>query len=237
MNEFGTARIKSGVRHATKLLPYLTLVSALGACGRPPGAQRATILPISAPPSSPAPVRLSSYLREDRELAARYIVHPKLSDVRLYVADSFTGEHAITFDRWSAFVRPSREIAITADIDTASLHVSPDFLSGYVRRSILEVDRFPRSTLEATLRPLDESTGRYVVEGMLDLHGVRRRIQFVGKLERVGEEFRFDTTFTLSRKAFDVRVPAPWNGIVDDDVRVVLSVVASPEHVNVEEIP
>lgn len=34
MNEFGTARIKSGVRHATKLLPFLTLLSALAACGR-----------------------------------------------------------------------------------------------------------------------------------------------------------------------------------------------------------
>lgn len=163
--------------------------------------------------------------------ATRYAVRKESSRVDLYAADVITGDHRLTFERWTAHVvtKPAWRLEVT--IETHSLRASPKVLEDFAKRRVLEVDRFPRATLQGTLRPLafQRAEGTYEVVGHLELHGVTKPIRFEGSLTREGDRVRFRTQFVLARAPFDVRVPAPWEALVKNDVRIAIDAVAVPQ--------
>lgn len=200
------------------------------------GVQRATLGPVSARGEASPPIGR----RDDGVLGGvtgRYRLVPMRSDFRIYASDVITGEHRMTFERWVAIIDTTPSLSLRGEVDMTSLRASPDALASYARRKILEVDRYPRAVLSCALRPLDVRAGTYAVEGELELHGVRRPIRFVGSVERRGDDFRFRAELMMSRAAFDVRVPPPWDALVKDEIRVVIDAVASPERITVEEEP
>lgn len=94
-------------------------------------------------------------------------------------------------------------------------------------RGVFEVSKYPQSCFEAsTLRRLEG--GKAVLEGTLDLHGLRKRIRIEGQLEADGAAYRFRGSFKTSFSEWNLQRPSLLFVTVDDPVEVRLEARAEP---------
>jgi polyisoprenoid-binding protein YceI len=96
-----------------------------------------------------------------------------------------------------------------------------------LRYQLLECDAYPRSTLDATMRPTGVTPAEQLVDGISELHGVRKKLRFTGLLREEGDAYRFTAAFVISRKTFNIRY-APAEPFLKDDVRIIIDVLAVP---------
>ncbi len=96
-----------------------------------------------------------------------------------------------------------------------------------VKVHLLEADRYPTSTLQATMRRTGKKEGEHLVEGVTELHGVRKGLRFTGQLSPEGDSFRFTAEFVISRKDFKLHY-RPIEAFLKDDVRIVIDALAVP---------
>jgi polyisoprenoid-binding protein YceI len=123
---------------------------------------------------------------------------------------------------------------IEIDFDLTSLESATRLIALVLEYEFLEVDAHPHARLEATFRPAREGGDRRVVEGTLDLHGIRRKIAFEGRLTREGDEWRLTSAFAFDRHLFDLRQHDEWDWLNRNDVRLRVDLRATPERVTVE---
>ncbi len=211
------------LRHLREKAILLSLRAAfalglLSGCGH--HVQRAGV--VAAPAPVEAPVLL------DAEPAAKeYVVDTERSRFEIYGADIFGNEHKMWFGVWRARVRTEPVPAITAEIDMLSVEIDLPRGKQAVKLHLLEADRYPTSTLQATMRRTGKKEGEHVVEGVTELHGVRRGLRFTGLLSPEGENFRFTAEFVISRKDFKLHY-RPIEAFLKDDVRIMIDAVAVP---------
>jgi polyisoprenoid-binding protein YceI len=161
------------------------------------------------------------------EDATEYVVDTARSRFEVWGEDIMSGDHRITFMRWSARVRKTKEPEIHAEIAMCSAVLDMPRANGILRYELLECDEYPRSTLDATMRPSGATPGEQLVEGISELHGVRKKLRFTGLLREEGAAYRFTAAFVISRKTFNIRY-APAEPFLKDDVRVIIDVIAVP---------
>lgn len=188
----------------------------LGGC-----ANRTQRAAISAVPAGP-PGAIGS-----AEIAPELVVDTARSRFEVWGEDIVSGEHRIWFGRWSARVRKTKEPEIHASIEMCSAEIDMPRVIRLLRYELLECDLFPRSTLDATMKPTGAKPAEQLVEGISDLHGVRKQLRFTGLLREEGNGYRFTAAFVISRKTFNIRY-APAEPFLKDDVRVVIDVLAVP---------
>lgn len=145
------------------------------------------------------------------------------------------GDHRITFGNWRARVSLDPVPTIAAEIEMETAIFDTRKATNILRYRLLEADKFPFATLEATMRKTGVRPGEHVVDGVTLLHGVRKRLRFTGLLTQDGDTFHFKADFVISRKTFALRY-APAEPFLKDDVRVVIDVLAAPA-ASVLEIP
>lgn len=211
----------------------LVALASLG-CGS--GVQRAALIPTVREPAPGAAQSL-----DVRPAAKRYVVLARRSRLAIYASDSFTGEHKVTFDSWRANIETDpalTNVRIVVDIDLDSLHVDVPMADPVVKTRLLEIEKYPRASFTATLAKKSGGLpGEHVVEGIADLHGVKRGLRVLGTLTQEGENYRFKTAFTVSRLWFDIRYGGPLEVFFRDEVRIVVDALATPESVSIEELP
>lgn len=94
-------------------------------------------------------------------------------------------------------------------------------------RGVFEVSQYPQSCFEAsTLRRLEEE--RVLLEGTLELHGVKKRIRVEGSLEAEGAAYRFRGSFKTSFSEWNLQRPSLFFITVDDPLEVRLEARAEP---------
>jgi polyisoprenoid-binding protein YceI len=94
-------------------------------------------------------------------------------------------------------------------------------------RGVFEVGKYPQSCFEAgTLRRLEGE--KALLEGILDLHGVRKRIRVEGQLEADGAAYRFRGSFRTSFSEWNLQRPSLLFVTVDDPLEVRLEARAEP---------
>lgn len=168
---------------------------------------------------------------EADEVAPEFVVDTARSRFEVWGEDIMSGDHRISFRRWSARVRKTKEPEIHAEIDTCTAEIDMARATRILRYELLECDQFPRSTLDATMKPTGGKPTEQAVEGISDLHGVRKKLRFTGLLSEEGtgadRHYRFTAAFVISRKTFNIRY-APAEPFLKDDVRVIIDVVAVP---------
>jgi polyisoprenoid-binding protein YceI len=157
--------------------------------------------------------------------ATPYVVDSARSTLMVYAVDVFGNDHKMSFGAWEAKLDVGKTAHLVARIDMTTVEVETAGATNIVRRHILEVDRFPTATLDATLERT--SGDEHSVIGLADLHGVKRSLRFTGTLRAEGDGYRLKSEFVLSRKAFKIRY-GPVEPFLRDDVRVVLDVLAVP---------
>jgi polyisoprenoid-binding protein YceI len=186
----------------------LLLLLALTGC-----ASRVQRAETSAPKAAPAPV----------VSAASYVADPSRSTLAVYAVDIFGNDHKMTFGAWEARAEVGKTARIVAQVDMTTLEVETAGATNVVRRRMLEVDRFPTATLDATLERT--SGDEHTVSALMELHGVKRSLRFTGTFRAEGDAVRFKSEILISRKAFKIRY-GPVEPFLRDDVRVVFDVVA-----------
>jgi polyisoprenoid-binding protein YceI len=117
-----------------------------------------------------------------------------------------------------------------------TLEAENDFITGFAKYELLDVDTFPRATIVAQVEPLPDEPGTLWMTGNVVLHGVERGIQFRATFARQGELVHIHAVFKMSRTAFAMRArESDW--IIQDDLRITLDLHAGPEKITVEDLP
>ena len=218
--------MRRGISLLRLLLP--AVLAALGACGGS-ATQRAAVVPTPIVPAGPRPLEI-------HPTAKSYRIDPKRSRFEIFGTDVFGAEHRMTFKTWQARVTLDPTPRITARIETASVVVDFPGATSTVQAHVLEVDRFPLATLDATLARTSGPPDQHVVEGIAELHGVQKTLRFFGTLTEEGDAYLFRTSFVVARSEFGIHY-APIEPFVREDVRIVVDALARPERVEAEELP
>lgn len=202
----------------------------LAGCGH--GTQRAAVSAVGAGATG-------SEADASEKDAPEYLVDTARSRFEVWGTDILSGEHRITFPRWQARVRKTRRPEIHAEVDMCSAEIDMTSALGVLRHKLLECDRFPTGTLDATMTPLTTGGAKpneQLVEGIQELHGVRKKLRFTGFLTQEAApagspsaepHYRFVAAFVIARTTFGIRY-GPAEPFLKDDVRVVIDVVAVP---------
>jgi polyisoprenoid-binding protein YceI len=168
--------------------------------------------------------------------SSRWIVTPAHTRLEVHGWGPAVGEQVFTFRQFRAHIATERTTAsFRADLDVRTIEGGVAGMASLARDEMLEADRFPIATFIGTAWRR-EGTDVCAVKGALQLHGITRELTFEGRILQVGDVIRFEATFDMPRKAFDVRLHNPFDVLVPDDVRIVLDVRAEREHVYAEEI-
>lgn len=252
----GRRRAKNGVCRVPRLVspasasasallaPLLLLLPSLGGCG---GVQRAVLGPpvveveAVAAPGAAAPSRAAPPPPPPpRSGGARFVTRPDGSRIDVLSGD-LLGTYPSRILRYRGGVEVERADAqrgrVWLDLDMTSLRAESRLVTAVLQLEFLEIDDYPRARLEGTVRPSGGAPDERVVEGFLDLHGVRRPITFKGMLRRQGDALRFTSSFELDRHAFGIRRHDAWDWTTRDDIRVTVDLRSTPEHVSIEEVP
>ena len=195
--------------------------------------QRAALVPAPSATSAPA-VTTRRALDFDPPLL-RYVVLASRSRFEIYASDVITGEHKASFSRWRATIETRPTPKIFMDVDLESLQLDIPAAESTVKYRLLEIDKYPRGLFDATIARTDNPAPEHAIEGLLELHGVKRHLRVVGSLVPEGDGFRFKTTFKISRLLFEIRYGGPLERFISDDVRIEVDALAKPERVEVEE--
>jgi polyisoprenoid-binding protein YceI len=217
----------------------LPLVVSLSACA--PHVQRARVdgpatrVAPAAPAASAASVAATGGdpTADLPEAGPRWLIAPAATRLEIRSWAAPLGQQVFTFRRFRAHVVGDQMALFHAEIDTTSLEGGSAGVAPFVRGQLLEVGRFPRAVFVGSVHRT--AGDGCTVDGALTLHGVTRTLRFDGTVHDEGEALHFSTSFTVPRSAFDVRLPAPWDIFVPEDVEVVLDLVATREHVVVEQ--
>lgn len=160
--------------------------------------------------------------------ASRYVIGSKGSRVELHARDVAGNLLTARFWRLEGFVDAERGMALSLRLDASSLAMYPVVLTPYVRDGMLAADRFPTATLDGAIRAIDEAKERAVADCTIELHGVRRPVRLEGVLQREGDSVRFFAVGHVRRSDFGVRTGAETEPLLDDDLRVMVNVLAKP---------
>jgi polyisoprenoid-binding protein YceI len=116
------------------------------------------------------------------------------------------------------------------DVDLRSLHNDSRVVAAIIQEQYLEVDRYP-------IAHIDVSIAGGKARGTLELHGVRRAIEFPVIVDRSPSKVRIRSAFTLKRHDFGIVRVGGWDWIARENVAIDFDLVAAPERVSVEEVP
>lgn len=133
-----------------------------------------------------------------------------------------------TVPSFRGFVTSNPDRAIV-DVDLRSLHNDSRVVAAIIQEQYLEVDRYPFAHIDVVIAG---GTAR----GTLELHGVRRKIEFPITVDRSSDKVRIRTAFTIKRHDFGIVRIGGWDWIAHEDVAIDFDLVAAPERVTAEEI-
>jgi polyisoprenoid-binding protein YceI len=160
--------------------------------------------------------------------SAPYAVDIARSSLDISGHDSVTGNHKLTFDRWSARIDAGTLPAkLVFDIDLTSIRCNEPMVAGIVSKHMLEVSKYPHATFVATLSPT-KTPGVITIDGSATIHGHTNPLNLTGQLRQEGNGYRFDASIDISRKAYDLTY-APAEAVLDDKFVVTVSAIAVPE--------
>ena len=170
--------------------------------------------------------------------ATKLVYRAPASRLHVHASDLLNGDHSIVFGtfRGVAELDASGHGRFRLNVDMQTLEAENDFITGFAKYELLEVDTYPRSTLVARVEPIAGEPGVLWISGNLELHGVKQGIQFRARYAKDGDGLRIHAVWLMSRTQFGMRArEADW--IIQDDLRITLDLRAAPERVTIEDLP
>jgi polyisoprenoid-binding protein YceI len=170
-------------------------------------------LSATATPSAPAPSAASQTLALDTTRSKLQFVGAKV-----------TGDHRGTFQQYAGNLTLNADGSVSTlaiEVQTASLAIEPEKLLGHLKSAdFFEVERFPvaRFALNQFTPQAGEAGATHRVGGELELHGVRKQIEFPATVAFAEGEISASALFTINRKDFGIVYPGKPDDLIKDDV-------------------
>jgi len=113
------------------------------------------------------------------------------------------------------------------EIDVASINTNSRLRDDHLRGpDFFDTEKFPKIRFRSTSIKLEEATDRYIVAGLMSMHGVERRIKMPITMIGVGRgpmgktRGGFVTKFTVQRSDFGIDA---WPKVVGDQIAITFS--------------
>ncbi len=116
--------------------------------------------------------------------------------------------------------------AVDVEIDTTSVYADVEKLTNHLKTAdFFEVDKFPTATFKTS--SIENTEGdAYIVTGLLDLHGVTKKISFPATIRTDGPNLIATAEFTLLRFDFGIAYKGAPDDLIKPEVLIRLTVVA-----------
>jgi polyisoprenoid-binding protein YceI len=194
--------------------------------------QRATIgVPVSRI-DAPVPA-LSANAPPDLGAGPKWSISPSRAYIELSAQTAFVNQK-FTFKRFHATAAGDVHPRFHAVVYTASLDGGAFDMVSFAKESLLETDTYPQAIFDGEITRTNASNCK--VDGVLELHGVRRPIHFDAKLDETSHDMHLVATFRLARAAFNIKADSVLDAFVPDDVQITLDVRANREHVDAVDV-
>jgi polyisoprenoid-binding protein YceI len=164
-------------------------------------------------------------------------IDPVHSDVSFSVRHMMVSKVKGNFDRFEGTITTTDDVmssSVQATIDLGSVDTRNEQRDTHIRSAdFLDVERYPTMTFNSTGSRVDGDG--FVVEGELDLHGVRRPVELRLEVNGFGPDpyggirAGFTATTEINRSDFDVNLNVPMDGggvVVGERISINLEVEA-----------
>ena len=173
---------------------------------------------------------------EDPALDSRVFVFGENSKIG-FVGSKLTAIHEGSFKNFSGHFTVAGD-GVDVDgthritIDMASVATDDEKLTTHLKsEDFFDVAKFPVTTFSLLkMTAADGEAGAYQVAGILDLHGVKKKITFPAQID-VAEDsnsLKMQARFSIDRKAFGIVYPGLPDDLIRDRVVIDLDLEAQP---------
>jgi polyisoprenoid-binding protein YceI len=199
-------------------------VLGLAACNNDPGKgkpQAAVSEPAAAPAGMPpAPANGANYAFSQADSSVEF-VGAKVTKKHDGKVGAFKGViQLIEGDPTKSSVQVELDLeSINVDEPKLAKHLkSPDFF---------DVAKFPTATFKSTtIKAGGDGSATHTVTGNLDLHGVKKQIEFPARIEANAEQVQVEAEFSINRKDFGINYPGMADDLIKNDVLILLKLRA-----------
>ena len=140
-----------------------------------------------------------------------------------FVGAKVTGDHRCTFKDYSGSLVLNADGSVSTldvEVQLGSLAVEPERLQNHLKSpDFFDIEKFP--TARFSLNKFTEQASAdatHVVGGELELHGVRKQIEFPAKVSFQDGAVAASALFTINRKDFGIVYPGKPDDLIKDDV-------------------
>lgn len=199
----------------------LLLLIALGGACKDPAKDKAQA-------AVGAPVDSSAALSAAPAGATSYVINPQNSKIE-WTGSKVTASHDGSFTGFSGVLDLVNgnitKGRVSVDIDTATITVSPDRLSGHLKSpDFFDVEKFPKASFDSTaVKEGGDHGATHTVTGNLTLHGVTKSITFPATITAAGDTVNASAVFSINRKDFGLAYPGKADDLIRDDVVIKLT--------------
>ncbi len=184
-----------------------------------PSTPTAAPAPTPAPTPAPAATRKLTFSGDGSEVG--------------FTGSKVTGSHTGGFKQFAGVIELGDKLEsgkVTLEIDVASLFTDAEKLTGHLLSpDFFDAAKFPKATFTSmVLAPQAENPGMFTVSGDLDLHGVKKGLQFPATITADGANVSVRAEFVLNRKDFGIVYPGKPDDLIRDEIVIRLAIVAKP---------
>lgn len=112
---------------------------------------------------------------------------------------------------------------VSLTVEVGSIQTAlPDLTKHLLSADFLDATKYP--TLKFTSTAISPDKQGYLVDGVLEMHGVKKQITFPAELTLPPNQPAAKATFTLNRQAFGVAFKGAPDNLIRDDVVVRLDI-------------
>ena len=161
----------------------------------------------------------------------KYLITPQNSKIE-FTGSQVTGHHDGSFGDFSGqidYTGSPEQSRVNIAIKTDSLTADAADLTKHLKTpDFFDVAKFPEATFVSTsIKPGGDKGASHTVTGNLTLHGVTKAVTFPATISVTPAVATVDSTFSISRKDFNITYAGPANNLIRDDVVLKLTIRAS----------
>ena len=161
----------------------------------------------------------------------KYLITPQNSKIE-FTGSQVTGHHDGSFGDFSGqidYTGSPEQSRVNIAIKTDSLTADAADLTKHLKTpDFFDVAKFPEATFVSTsIKPGGDKGASHTVTGNLTLHGVTKAVTFPATISVTPAAATVDSTFSISRKDFNITYAGPANNLIRDDVVLKLTIRAS----------
>jgi polyisoprenoid-binding protein YceI len=154
-----------------------------------------------------------------------------------FVAAKVTRSHHGFFGTFSGYIdlvgdQPEAS-SVKVEIDMTSVQTDEAQLTTHLKTpDLLDVSKFPKASFVSTsIQKSSDGKRTHVITGDLELHGVRKSIQFPADIRVQTGGVEADGEFNFKRQDFGITYPGMPDDLIKDDVLIRLKIRAKADSV------